>query len=193
MFAHRSCLTRILFALMYAFVKHWGQFRRCDPCMPYIFHPILTAWIVWKYSELTGEDRARAVIVALLHDVLEDTHTTYRSLVRWFGVEIADAVRAMSHDTTLVLQKTSKRSVLQEKTSRLAQQPIWARVVEPAGRLANLLEPGEWGPEKLYTYASDSVYTCKLLTLPACKLVARLQDEQDLVYVKYVFWRACNQ
>ena len=70
--------------------KHQGQKRQFSGD-DYISHPIAVANIVglWNWPEWVQA-------VAVLHDVIEDTDTTYEELLDLFGKRIADAVRTLS-------------------------------------------------------------------------------------------------
>lgn len=76
--------TDLAFAL--AAYAHEGQVDKagCD----YIEHPKMVA------SNFTDENR---IIVALLHDVMEDTFVSEETIRNLFGDEIADACMAMTH------------------------------------------------------------------------------------------------
>ena len=65
-------------AINYATEKHAGQFRLDGK--PYITHPLEVASSVDDYRSKT---------VAILHDVLEDTNTTYEELNKEFGADIS--------------------------------------------------------------------------------------------------------
>jgi (p)ppGpp synthase/HD superfamily hydrolase len=156
--------------------------------MPYILHPALTAWLARNYAGLEGEDRVLPTIVGFLHDVLEDTDARYSTIRQLFGEHIADGVAAMASDKQLVARGASKQEVLQEKIGRLKKQPIWVRVVEPASRYANLLEPGDWSPEKILRYAEDSVWAFEQLDIPPCKLELRLRDQLAIARHAYEQW-----
>lgn len=54
----------------------------------YIFHPIMVALQC---------DSTKAKVVALLHDVVEDTDTTIEEIYDKFGQEIGDAVKLLTH------------------------------------------------------------------------------------------------
>ncbi|MCX8076276.1 MAG: bifunctional (p)ppGpp synthetase/guanosine-3',5'-bis(diphosphate) 3'-pyrophosphohydrolase [Aquificaceae bacterium] len=69
--------------------KHSGQFRKSGE--PYVVHPLEVALYL---SEL-GMDKT-TVIAGLLHDVLEDTNTTYEELKENFGKEVADIVEGVT-------------------------------------------------------------------------------------------------
>lgn len=93
-------------------------------------------------------DQIFAVQVALLHDVLEDTSTTYDELQSVFGTKIADGVLALSKDETL---KAEMR--IPDSLSRIQQQPkeVWA--VKLADRISNMQEPpAYWDKNKRMTY-----------------------------------------
>lgn len=64
---------------------HAGQKRRNGN--PYIIHPI-------RVSQEVKSDTEK--VVALLHDVLEDTKVAYGELVLDFGIEVALAVQALT-------------------------------------------------------------------------------------------------
>lgn len=74
-------------AINYATEKHKGQ-KRVDG-QPYITHPMAVAGMVSNEKER---------IVAVLHDVLEDTDATLQELYQEFGAEIALAVKFLTKE-----------------------------------------------------------------------------------------------
>ena len=72
-------------ALAFAARKHAGTYRRDSS--NYIIHPI-------RVSQ--GVKTSRQKIIALLHDVLEDTEATYMEVLEMFGPEIAGPVDALT-------------------------------------------------------------------------------------------------
>lgn len=74
-------------ALKLCFEAHKDQVDKSG--LPYVFHPFHLA------EEMTDED---TTVVALLHDVVEDTDYTLEDLAEMgFGEKIVEAVRAMTH------------------------------------------------------------------------------------------------
>lgn len=73
-------------ALKFIAKAHAGQKRRNGN--PYIIHPI-------RVSQEVKSDVEK--VVALLHDVLEDTKTDYATILATFGPEAAGAVEALTH------------------------------------------------------------------------------------------------
>ena len=73
-------------AITFAACAHHGQFRKGTD-IPYIIHP-LTVYEICK--NLTNNEDY--LIVALLHDTIEDTNVTYEQIKKEFGQEVADIV-----------------------------------------------------------------------------------------------------
>lgn len=76
----------------YATVKHKGQ-KYGDK--DYVYHLRMVVENVIKRNQ-DHPLLSTLIAIAWLHDVLEDTDTTYRELEREFGVCIADAVRRLT-------------------------------------------------------------------------------------------------
>ncbi len=80
--------TMIKKAMKISYEKHHGQFDKSG--MPYIFHPIHVA------EQMKDED---TTIVALLHDVIEDTDLTIENIEQYgFSKKIIDALKCLTHD-----------------------------------------------------------------------------------------------
>lgn len=74
-------------ALKLCFAAHKEQLDKSG--LPYVFHPFHLA------EQMTDED---TTIVALLHDVVEDTDITLEDLSNMgFGEKVLEAVRLMTH------------------------------------------------------------------------------------------------
>lgn len=76
-------------AIVFATEKHAGQFRKGSG-LPYITHPLSVANIVSSFKRSKKLDQL--VAAAILHDTLEDTHTTFKELTRVFTPLIASLV-----------------------------------------------------------------------------------------------------
>ena len=75
-------------ALKISFDAHKNQLDKSG--IPYVYHPYELA------TQMTTE---ATTCVALLHDVVEDTNTTFEDLIaEGFGDEIIDALRLMTHN-----------------------------------------------------------------------------------------------
>ncbi len=99
-------------AMRLCYEAHQGQTDKSG--MPYVFHPIHVA------EQMTDEP---STIVALLHDVIEDTHYTLPDLEKMgFDREVLDALALMTH---------SKNVPYLEYVAKLKGNPL-ARAVKLA-------------------------------------------------------------
>lgn len=74
-------------AINIAYNAHMGQVDKSGT--PYIFHPIHLA------ETMNTEDEC---IVAILHDVVEDTDVTFEQLDGEFSNEVIEALKLLTHD-----------------------------------------------------------------------------------------------
>ena len=79
----------VLRAIEFLEEKHAGQKRASGE--PYVIHPLEVAIITAEMG--LGKE---AIISALLHDVLEDTQTSYEEIKRLFGTVVADIVEGVT-------------------------------------------------------------------------------------------------
>lgn len=99
-------------ALKLCFEAHKNQVDKSG--MPYVFHPFHLA------EQMTDE---RTTIVALLHDIVEDTDYTFDDLRNMgFESEVIEALILMTHDNAVPYM---------EYVAKIKQDPI-ARVVKLA-------------------------------------------------------------
>lgn len=78
-------------ALRLSFSAHKDQVDKSG--IPYVYHPFHLA------EQMDSEE---AVIVALLHDVVEDTDYTIEDLIEMgFSKSVTDALKLMTHDETV--------------------------------------------------------------------------------------------
>lgn len=102
-------------ALTIAVDAHSGQRNKHDNSL-YIQHPLE----VWRLCRDEGLD-VKHQAVALLHDVVEDSHWTLNDLMRWF-LDQPDIVAAVGAITKV------KGETNEEYYERLKECPIAARV-----------------------------------------------------------------
>lgn len=79
-------MSRYYRALVFAAMYHQGQKRRGGE--EYIAHPIRVA------NNVDGEQEK---VVALLHDVVEDTDCTFKDVYDYFGPEVVRSVYSLTH------------------------------------------------------------------------------------------------
>ncbi len=83
---------KVLKVLKFASKKHRKQKR--DDGSPYILHPIRVAELTLKYK--VSKNAAMLYMAALLHDSIEDTFTSYKTLCEKFSEEVASIVMELS-------------------------------------------------------------------------------------------------
>ncbi|MBN2335250.1 HD domain-containing protein [Candidatus Bathyarchaeota archaeon] len=128
-------------ALDYASKKHKGQLD--DRGRPYFF-----AHVIQVYNVLLDVTDDEATLCAgLLHDVIEDTDTTYDELVHEFNKEIADLVMEVTHEGTDYSDYYFPRL-----SSRKAVE------IQFADRLSNMTRMREWPGDVQQRFLEDSVF-----------------------------------
>ena len=103
--------------------KHADQTRKHGA--PYYTHPLAVADIL---SQKGFSDEY--IIVALFHDLLEDTNTTYEEILNMTNLSIANAVKLLTKE---------KDYIMDEYIEGIRQTPI-AKMVKLADRIHNLSE-----------------------------------------------------
>ncbi len=100
-----------------------------------------------------------AIQVALLHDTLEDTNTTFEELESEFGSEIAKGVLALTKND--LLPKSEKMLDSLNRTKELRKE-VWA--VKLADRITNLQKPPQhWDISKKTEYKKEAKIILELL------------------------------
>lgn len=141
-------------AIKYATAKHEEQNQKVpDTNLPYVVHLSNVAMeILIAGSKTSNFDLGFAVQVALLHDTIEDTNTTFDELALTFGKNVALAVQALTKDDLL-----PKAQRMQDCLKRIKQlQPeVWA--VKMADRITNLQPPPfSWDSAKKVKYLEEA-------------------------------------
>jgi HD domain. len=113
-------------AYNYAVDKHASQMRFSGE--PYIIHPTAVAEILADLQIDTP-----TICAGLLHDVIEDTDTTYEQLKNEFGSEIADLV-----DGVTKLGKLSNTTKMDDQTKK-ENRDSSTRVEEQAENMRKML------------------------------------------------------
>ncbi len=119
-------------AFQMAFAAHAGQLRKSGE--PYITHPLSVACILaeWHLD-------AQALMAALLHDTVEDTHTTIRDIVQPFGKAVGDLVEGVSKLDRLEFQTEQQAQAENFRKMLLAMaRDVRVILIKLADRLHNM-------------------------------------------------------
>lgn len=121
--------------------------------LPYVVHLSNVAMEVILASFHTPDfNLGFAIQVALLHDTIEDTATTFDELKIKFGYDVAMAVSALSKNLDLPKEEQMIDSL---KRIKKLQPEVWA--VKMADRITNLQDPpSSWYSDKIKKYFQEA-------------------------------------
>jgi len=148
----------IMEALAFAIAAH-GEQKRKYTGEPYVNHVVAVARTV---QALDGSDEM--IAAALLHDVLEDTATTYVELVDKFGRKVADLVLELTDrfDNPVLHGNRATRKALER--ARLAQASPAAQTIKLADMLDNSASIMTYDPAFAKVYLPEKIALFKVLT-----------------------------
>ncbi|MGD9638471.1 MAG: bifunctional (p)ppGpp synthetase/guanosine-3',5'-bis(diphosphate) 3'-pyrophosphohydrolase [Alphaproteobacteria bacterium] len=119
-------------AYVYAMKMHGSQLRASGD--PYFSHPVEVAGILTEYKL-----DCASIITALLHDVVEDTPTTFDDIKEMFGLEIAQLVDGVTKLAKIQLSSEQAKQAENFRKLVLAMsEDIRVLLVKLADRLHNM-------------------------------------------------------
>ena len=150
--------------------------------LPYVVHLSNVTMEIFVAAQNSSDfDLGFAVQVALLHDILEDTSTTFEEISKHFGFDIAQGVLALTKDETLPKAERMLNSLKRIKELRTE---VWA--VKLADRITNLQEPpNHWDNSKKVEYKQEAINILEGLKGGNLYLEKRLGDKIN-EYEKYL-------
>jgi (p)ppGpp synthase/HD superfamily hydrolase len=170
-------------AWKFACVAHHRQFIPSSQ-LPYINHlsnVAMECMCAIARNEVTIDNPNLLIQSALLHDVIEDTDTSYEDLNNLFGVEVADGVLALTKNKSL-----SKTEQLKDSLERIKKQPTEVWMVKLSDRITNLQAPPKhWQQNKIITYRNEAILILEELGEANFYLGQRLKDKIDQ-YQQYI-------
>lgn len=140
--------------IIFATIKHLENNQTItDSNLPYVIHLSNVAMEILIASNNTENfDLNFATKVALLHDTLEDTKTTFKELELEFGLEVAEGVAALTKNNDLPKEEKMLDSL--NRISKLRKE-VWA--VKLADRITNLQQPPKtWDNLKRRNYKKEA-------------------------------------
>lgn len=138
----------VITALHFAANAHNGQFRKGPKHESYINHLIEVLHILTSSGVLDRE----TLMIAALHDIIEDTDITEEQLRMTFGNHITEAVILLSDDKSLSLE--ARRAYQIEHIEMLED---FLKLVKIADHCSNIISiPEGWGKNKLKSYLNWS-------------------------------------
>ena len=136
-------------ALDYAAKKHVGQRRKGEAKEPYVNH---LAEVAHLLAEATGGDDTNLVVAGLLHDCIEDQGVTYEELVELFGDDVADLVRDVTDDKTLL--KAERKRLQVERAPHKSDRAKMLKIADKTSNLRAMVvsPPSGWDAQRKRDY-----------------------------------------
>jgi (p)ppGpp synthase/HD superfamily hydrolase len=129
-------------ARKYAKEKHKDQIRKFDG-KPYIVHPIRVSYLIKKFKGQSKNIEALRII-ALLHDTLEDTNTTFLEIKEIFGNLIASVVKELTSDKDKI-KLIGKAEYLKNKMKDMTDYSLVLKLVDRLDNVSDFpLAPSEF-------------------------------------------------
>jgi guanosine-3',5'-bis(diphosphate) 3'-pyrophosphohydrolase len=170
-------------ALKFATYRHLEKKQKVNGTnLPYVVHLSNVAMEIFIAAHNTDcFDLSFAVQVALLHDTLEDTLTEYEEIKKEFGLDIADAVLALTKDNQLPEEQQTQDSLTRIKK---LQEEVWA--VKLAERITNLqTPPTNWKNHERLKYQAEARLILNELKYGNGYLAKRLKEKIE-EYGEYI-------
>ena len=139
-----------------ATASHRGQVRKYTG-EPYIHHPLRVAASV----DAVFPGNPRAIIIAILHDVVEDTDTSIEDIEELFGAIIAEDVAAL---TKISHPGMNRAAVLAAYGEQLGKASVEVQVVKACDIVDNIESIAEHDPKFGVVYAFEKLEEIKVLT-----------------------------
>lgn len=123
-------LVRIEKAFLFAKDRHEGQKRKSSD-EPYVVHPIHISLMLASYSE-------DVIVAALLHDLVEDTATTFDEIEQMFGSRVKTFVAGVSKPKGNFASKEERDIKAWEILEKAARKEPDILLIKIADRIHNL-------------------------------------------------------
>jgi len=131
---YNKFLNPVTLTKAYDFAVRAHDKQKRDEGSPYIIHPIAVANIL---TELKLD--SATIATGLLHDTIEDTHATYKTIEKEFGKEVADLVDGVTKISEFENQAVSNSKAENFRKLILAtSKDIRVLLVKLADRLHNM-------------------------------------------------------
>ena len=160
-------------AYRFAAEKHKGQLVP-NTEWSYLAHLSMVSMEVMAALDHESDmDENLAVQVAILHDTIEDTDTTYEELQLEFGQPVADGVLAVTKNKDI-----EKHLQMPDSLKRIKRQPKEIWMVKLADRITNLQPPPSyWTAEKRKKYLDEAKLILAELNSGNALLSKRLNEK----------------
>lgn len=175
-------IKQVYNAYQFAAKAHSGQKRHSGD--PYISHPIAVAKIL---AQMRMD--VQTIIVAILHDIIEDTPIEKTVLTTTFGSEIAELVDGMSKLTQIQFQSRAEAQAENFRKMLLAMaKDIRVIIIKLADRLHNMRTLSAVPIEKRHRIAKETLDIYAPIAQRLGMHIVRIELE-DLCFLNLYPWR----
>lgn len=159
--------NRAIRAIDLAETAHFNEKRKSGE--PFISHPIRIANALVSL----GVDDEDIIIIAILHDIIEDTDTTREDLLNDFSKEIVNSIELLTKKDGITLDSYYENIRLNPKSS----------IVKIADRCHNVSTMYFFNKNKIYKYINET----EKYVVPLCSFVSNKYPELSnyAYYMKY--------
>jgi len=134
--------------------------------------------VIMAYNSSPSFDLRYAIQLAILHDTIEDTNSTYNEISELFGEEVAEGVQALTKNESL----QTKEDQMLDSLNRIKKKKDEVGLVKLADRITNLQKPPKhWPNEKVIEYAIEA----KLISERLAKKNKYLNERIELKIQEY--------
>ncbi|MBH8555806.1 bifunctional (p)ppGpp synthetase/guanosine-3',5'-bis(diphosphate) 3'-pyrophosphohydrolase [Nostocaceae cyanobacterium CENA357] len=160
-------------AFKFAAHAHQGQ-KIPGSEIPYIMHLSFVSMEVIAALNVEKENNGDlAIPCAILHDMIEDTDTTFEEIKAEFSQVIADGILALTKNESL-----AKHLQMADSLRRIKEQPQEIWMVKLADRISNLqAPPSHWTIDKIIRYREEGIQIHEALKDASPFLASRLANK----------------
>lgn len=164
-------LLSVFDTVVFASEKHKNQRRKDSEKTPYINHPLNVCFRLIK-AAITDVDVLNA---ALLHDIIEDTDTTFEELVDRFGKRVATIVAECSDNKEL--DKVERKRLQVEHAKHVSHEAKLVKLADKLDNVAGLVAnpPASWSLEEIKGYVLWSYCVCTQMSSASKNLTMELE------------------
>jgi GTP diphosphokinase / guanosine-3',5'-bis(diphosphate) 3'-diphosphatase len=167
-------ISTVLEAIVFAAEKHSLGRRKDANKSPYIEHPLR----VMRHLIRAGVTNPVTLMVAVLHDTVEDTETTFAEISNLFGSYVETGVRDVTDDKSLPTVESKKMQVVHTNSQTMS---ISGCLVKMADKLDNVLDrvnnpPLFCSPQENEGYIIWSIHVVAPLVFLNAGLKKQLED-----------------
>jgi (p)ppGpp synthase/HD superfamily hydrolase len=146
-------VTLLLKAVKFSAEKHRDQRRKGVDSSPYINHPIEVAEAI---ATIAGVSDLTTLVAAVLHDTIEDTHTTPDEIELAFGRDVRLLVQEVTDDKSL--PKSERKRLQVEHAAHISRS---AQLIKIADKMSNVRDvknhpPADWSIQRRREYLDFS-------------------------------------